>query len=98
MLFSSVSNIFVGNSVNPSHPEDSSQALTEKTVNCTNSLDVPFFLFSSRVPSLLEYFGYIFHYSMLLVGPVCTFKDYMDFIDGRDIARATEKVSGLSLH
>jgi len=44
-----------------------------------------------RVPSPLEYFGYIFHHSMLLVGPVCTFKEYMDFIEGRDIARATEK-------
>ena len=32
---------------------------------------------------------------MLLVGPVCTFKEYMDFIEGRDIARATEKVSGI---
>ena len=48
-----------------------------------------------RVPSPLEYFGYIFHHSMLLVGPVCTFKEYMDFIEGRDIARATEKVSGI---
>ncbi|XP_078356464.1 membrane-bound glycerophospholipid O-acyltransferase 2-like, partial [Oculina patagonica] len=44
-----------------------------------------------RVPSLLEYFGYMFHFSMLLAGPVCTFKDYMDFIEGRDIARATDK-------
>lgn len=44
-----------------------------------------------RVPSFLEYFGYIFHHSMLLAGPVCSFKDYMDFIEGRDIARAIEK-------
>ncbi|KAJ7361775.1 Lysophospholipid acyltransferase 2 [Desmophyllum pertusum] len=44
-----------------------------------------------RVPSLLEYFGYMFHHSMLLAGPVCTFNDYMDFIEGRDIARATDQ-------
>ena len=30
---------------------------------------------------------------MLLAGPVCSFKDYMDFIEGRNIARAIEKVS-----
>jgi len=44
-----------------------------------------------RVPSLLEYFGYTFHHSMLLAGPACTFNDYIDFIEGRDIARATEQ-------
>ena len=51
--------------------------------------------FDRRVPSLLEYFGYLFHHSTMLVGPVCTFSDYMDFIEGRDIARATDKVSGM---
>ena len=39
-----------------------------------------------RVPSVPEYFAYLFHYSMLFAGPVCTFKDYMDFIEGKDIA------------
>ncbi|KAL9962978.1 hypothetical protein ACROYT_G032137 [Oculina patagonica] len=27
-----------------------------------------------RVPSLLEYFGFMFHHSMLLAGPACTFQ------------------------
>jgi len=44
-----------------------------------------------RIPSVLEYFGYMFHHSMLLAGPACTFNDYIDFIEGRDIARATEQ-------
>ncbi|PFX28212.1 Membrane-bound O-acyltransferase domain-containing protein 2 [Stylophora pistillata] len=38
-----------------------------------------------KVPSLLEYFSYLFHYSTILVGPVCTFRDFSDFIDGSDI-------------
>ena len=38
-----------------------------------------------KVPSVLEYFSYLFHYSMILVGPVCTFKQFSNFIDGSDI-------------
>lgn len=38
-----------------------------------------------KVPSLLEYFSYLFHYSTILAGPVCTFKEFNDFIDGSDI-------------
>jgi len=38
-----------------------------------------------KVPSLLEYFSYIFHYSTMLAGPVCTFREFNDFIDGSDI-------------
>ena len=53
--------------------------------------------FDRRVPSLLEYFGYLLNHSTLLVGPVCTFNDYMDFIEGRDIARAIDQVSGMLL-
>lgn len=52
--------------------------------------------FDRRIPSVLEYFGYMFHHSMLLAGPACTFNDYIDFIEGRDIARATEQVRGMS--
>ena len=48
--------------------------------------------FDRRIPSLLEYFGYMFHHSTLLAGPVCTFNDFMDFIEGRDIASATDQV------
>lgn len=48
--------------------------------------------FNRRIPSLLEYFGYMFHHSTLLAGPVCTFNDFMDFIEGRDIASATDQV------
>ena len=34
----------------------------------------------------------MFHHSTLLAGPVCTFNDFMDFIEGRDIASATDQV------
>jgi len=44
-----------------------------------------------RFPSLLEYFSYIFYHSSFLVGPVCSFKDYMDFIIGEDMARAKKE-------
>ena len=46
------------------------------------------------MPSFLEYYGYIFHHSMLLVGPVSPYKEYIDFIYGRDIAQAMIKVRG----
>lgn len=38
-----------------------------------------------KVPTVLDYFSYIFHYSTLLAGPVCTFREFNDFIDGSDI-------------
>ena len=37
------------------------------------------------MPALLEYFSYLFHYSTVLAGPVCTFKEFNDFIDGSDV-------------
>ena len=46
------------------------------------------------MPSFLEYYGYIFHHSMLLVGPVCSYKEYIDFIEGHDIRQAMIKVRG----
>ena len=42
-------------------------------------------LLCRKVPSLLEYFSYLFHYSTILAGPVCTFREFNDFIDGSDI-------------
>lgn len=44
-----------------------------------------FCFYFRKVPSLLEYFSYLFHYSTLLAGPVCTFREFNDFIDGSDI-------------
>ncbi|EDO40788.1 predicted protein, partial [Nematostella vectensis] len=35
-----------------------------------------------KVPSPLEYFGYVFHYSNILIGPVGTYHEYTDFITG----------------
>ncbi|XP_031574563.1 lysophospholipid acyltransferase 2-like isoform X2 [Actinia tenebrosa] len=44
-----------------------------------------------KVPSLLEYFGYILHYSTLLAGPACTYRKYKDFIDGRHFIEKDSK-------
>ena len=65
---------------------------------CNNSyLILKHLCFYRRVPSLLEYFSYIFHHSSFLVGPVCSFKDYMDFIVGDDMARAKKVCRKLAL-
>ncbi|XP_031558739.1 lysophospholipid acyltransferase 1-like [Actinia tenebrosa] len=47
-----------------------------------------------KPPSILEYFGYMFHYSGFLVGPSCTYVQYIDFIEGKDIERARSNSKG----
>ncbi|XP_020892065.1 membrane-bound O-acyltransferase domain-containing protein 2 [Exaiptasia diaphana] len=37
-----------------------------------------------EVPRPLEYFGYCLHYTMLLSGPVSTYRQYKDFINGTE--------------
>jgi len=48
-------------------------------------------VFCRKFPTLLEYFGYLFHFSGFLVGPTNTFREYIDFIEGKDIERALEE-------
>ncbi|XP_070565274.1 lysophospholipid acyltransferase 2-like isoform X1 [Ptychodera flava] len=38
-----------------------------------------------RIPSVLEYTSYLFHFQALAVGPFCFYKDYIDFIEGRHV-------------
>ena len=47
-----------------------------------------FLLFYREFPTPLEYFGYLFHFSSFLVGPTYTYREYIDFIEGKDIERA----------
>ncbi|XP_070565265.1 lysophospholipid acyltransferase 2-like [Ptychodera flava] len=39
-----------------------------------------------RIPSVLEYISYLFHFQGLAIGPFCFYKDYIDFIEGRHVA------------
>ena len=59
--------------------------LSNFCVSWTCALLNYFWFLFRKVPSLLEYFSYLFHYSTLLAGPVCTFREFNDFIDGSDI-------------
>ena len=36
-----------------------------------------------KMPTVLEYFSYVFHFQALMAGPVIYYRDYMDFIYGR---------------
>lgn len=35
-----------------------------------------------KMPTLLEYFSYVFHFQVLMCGPVIFYRDYIDFING----------------
>ena len=41
-----------------------------------------FVLLCRKMPTLLEYFSYIFHFQVLMCGPVVFYRDYIDFING----------------
>jgi hypothetical protein len=41
-----------------------------------------FLLLCRKMPTLLEYFSYIFHFQVLMCGPVIFYRDYIDFING----------------
>ncbi|XP_054707299.1 lysophospholipid acyltransferase 6-like [Uloborus diversus] len=37
-----------------------------------------------HVPSVLEFFSYIFHFQALMCGPLIFYNDYVDFVEGRN--------------
>lgn len=37
-----------------------------------------------KMPTTLEYFSYVFHFQALMAGPVIFYRDYIDFIHGRN--------------
>ncbi|XP_066994422.2 lysophospholipid acyltransferase 6 [Anabrus simplex] len=49
-----------------------------------------------KMPTALEYFSYMFHFQALMCGPVIFYRDYMDFIYGRNfLAHAQPTANGL---
>lgn len=55
-----------------------------------NSLHVSFY--SRKIPSVLEYFSYNFCFLTILAGPATTYKEYIDFITGRNVTDMNGKV------
>ena len=49
------------------------------------SLPILLLFFCRKRPNLLEFFSYVLHFSMLLVGPTCTYFEFMEFIDGTNM-------------
>lgn len=39
----------------------------------------------TKVPEVLEYFGYMFNFHSILAGPSCTFKEYVLFMEGSNL-------------
>ena len=39
----------------------------------------------TELPSLLEFVSYIFYFHGVIVGPLCFYKDYRDFIEGQNL-------------
>eukprot|EP00002_Diphylleia_rotans_P020116 TRINITY_DN3898_c0_g1_i4.p1 TRINITY_DN3898_c0_g1~~TRINITY_DN3898_c0_g1_i4.p1 ORF type:complete len:436 (-),score=63.25 TRINITY_DN3898_c0_g1_i4:659-1966(-) len=46
--------------------------------------------YAVSIPSLLEFYGFIFHFGALLVGPPFEFKDYIDFINRANLKGQNE--------
>nr|XP_012137084.1 PREDICTED: lysophospholipid acyltransferase 2 isoform X2 [Megachile rotundata] len=42
---------------------------------------------SCEMPTPLEYFSFVFHFQALMAGPVIYYRDYMDFIHGRNLSK-----------
>lgn len=40
------------------------------------------------MPTILEYFSYVFHFQALMAGPVIVYRDYIDFIHGHHLPGA----------
>lgn len=51
-----------------------------------------------KIPSALEYFGYALQFPTLMAGPLLFYKDYMDFIDGKNLLPTPPPVSNLSYY
>ncbi|CAF0960371.1 unnamed protein product [Adineta steineri] len=39
----------------------------------------------NHIPNIIEYFSYIFYFHGICVGPLCFFKDYCNFIEGKNL-------------
>lgn len=41
------------------------------------------------VPTLLEYFAYVFQFQVLMAGPVIFYRDYVEFVNGQNFIKYT---------
>ena len=57
-----------------------------------------FYFLCSVIPSLLEYFSYNFCFLTFLAGPTVAYKEYDEFITGRNITEANNKQVSCSNH
>ncbi len=56
-------------------------ALTGRA-HCLRQVAFFFICHFSQFPTLAQFFGYIFHFAGLIVGPAYFYKDYLQFIEG----------------
>lgn len=47
-----------------------------------------------RMPSLLEYLSYNCNFMGILAGPLCSYKDYINFIEGRSYQLQQSEANG----
>ncbi|KAL2712656.1 lysophospholipid acyltransferase 6 [Vespula squamosa] len=46
-----------------------------------------------KMPTMTEYFSYVFHFQALMAGPVIFYRDYIDFIHGDHLKHATKSLT-----
>ncbi|XP_046834459.1 lysophospholipid acyltransferase 6 [Vespa crabro] len=46
-----------------------------------------------KMPTMTEYFSYVFHFQALMAGPVIFYRDYIDFIQGDHFKHATKSLT-----
>ena len=42
------------------------------------------------MPSIIEFFGYLFHFQGVAIGPGCTFNDYIEYMNGENFRKFKE--------
>lgn len=47
-----------------------------------------------KIPSALEFYSYMFHFSTLMAGPMVFYNDYMDFITGQNFLKRSPVING----
>ncbi|XP_014609872.1 PREDICTED: lysophospholipid acyltransferase 1 [Polistes canadensis] len=46
-----------------------------------------------KMPTMMEYFSYVFHFQALMAGPVIFYRDYIDFINGDHMKDTTKSLT-----
>ena len=48
-------------------------------------------IFSREMPSIKEFLSYIFNFQGIILGPMCYYRDYIEFINGNNILKGQVK-------